>query len=198
MRLVPDLDDELLLALSRLEALLLSLAVWTTDDDVELPPPFAEQKALDALQAVADVIRPTQGRGGQEPVSGRLPREGWTGRLLPLRFVPVPDGPLATLEHAVQILSVQRAYPSLNAAVDQYTDAVGEPPLAVVSSLSRAVSLITMPWDDDVRVLWHAATAYPAKCDTELSRSEQQAYDRVASRINRLWSYRPGVSERRP
>lgn len=196
VRVVPDLDDELLLALGRLEALLLSLAVWTAEDDVELPAPFAERRALCALQAVADVVRPTQGRGGQEPVSGRLPRQGWNGRLLPLRFVPIPGGPLATLEHAVQVLSVQRAYDSLNAAVEQYTDAVGEPPLALVGCLSRTVSLITMPWDDDVRALWEAATAYPAKCDTELSRSQQQAYDRVVSRIDGLWPYR-AVGERR-
>ena len=85
----------------------------------------------------------------------------------------------------------------LNAAVEQYTAAVGEPSLALVRCLSRTVSLLTLPWDEDVQRLWRSATAHPDKCDTELSRSEQQAYDRVVRRIHDLWSYRPGVDQRR-
>ena len=42
------------------------------------------------------------------------------------------------------------------------------------------------------------ATAHPDNCDTELSRNEQQAYDRVVRRIDDLWSYRPGVDQPRP
>jgi hypothetical protein len=197
VRVVPDLDDELLVAIDRLEALLLSLAVWEMEDEVGLPAPFADGKALSALQAVGDVVRPTQGRGGEQIVSGRLPRRGWTGQLLPLRFVPIADAPLATLEHAVQVLTVQRGYRSLSAAVEQYAAVIGEPPLALLSCLSRTVSLLTLPWDDDVNKLWGSVTAHPLKCDTELSRSEQQAYDRVVRRINDLWFYRPGVGRRR-
>ena len=195
VRLVPDLGDELLLAFERPEALLGSMAVWETEDDVGLPAPFADGRALGALQTVRGVVRPTQGRDEPQLVSGRLPRRGWTGRRMPLRFVPLPDAPLATLQHAVQILTVQRAYHDLNAAVEQYTAVVREPPLTLVSCLSRTVSLLTLPWDDDVRTLWEAATAHPDKCDTELSRSEQQAYDRVVRRIDDLWSFRPGLDQ---
>ena len=174
------------------------MAVWEGEDDVELPAPFAEGKALGALQTVAGVVRPIQGRGEPQLVSGRLPRRGWPGRRrLPLHFVPIPDAPLATLEHAVQVLAVQRGYDNLNAAVEQYTAVLGEPPLALVSSLSRTVSLLTLPWDDDVQKLWRSATAHPDKCDTELSRSEQQAHDRVVRRIDELWSFRPGIDQRR-
>ena len=198
VRVVPDLGDELLMVFDRLEALLGSVAVWEGEDDVELPAPFAEGKALGALQTVAGVVRPIQGRGEPQLVSGRLPRRGWPGRRRPpLHFVPIPDAPLATLEHAVQVLAVQRGYDNLNAAVEQYTAVLGEPPLALVSGLSRTVSLLTLPWDDDVRKLWRSATAHPDKCDTELSRSEQQAYDRVVGRIDDLWSFRPGVDQSR-
>ena len=198
VRVVPDLGDELLMVIDRLEALLGSVAIWEIEDDVGLPAPFADGKALGALQTVAGVVRPTQGRDEPQLVSGRLSRRGWPGRRrLPLHFVPIPDAPLATLEHAVQILAVQRAYHDLNAAVEQYTAVVGEPPLALVSCLSRTVSLLTLPWDDDVKRLWRSATAHPDKCDTELSRSEQQAYDRVVRRIDDLWSYRPGVDQPR-
>ncbi|MBV9923104.1 MAG: hypothetical protein JOY78_19950 [Pseudonocardia sp.] len=193
VRVVPDLGDELLMVLDRLEALLGSVAVWEIEDGVGLPAPFADGKALGALQTVADVVRPTQGSGEPRVVSGRLPRRGWPGRRLPLHFVPIPDASLATLEHAVQVLAVQRGYRNLNAAVEQYTAVVGEPPLALVSCLSRTVSLLTLPWDEDVKRLWRSATAHPDKCDTELSRSEQQAYDRTVRRIYDLWSYRPGV-----
>jgi hypothetical protein len=143
VRVVPDLGDELLIVIDRLEALLGSMAVWEVEDDVGLPAPFADRKALGALQAAASVVRPTQGRDEPQVVSGRLSRRGWTGRRLPPHFVPIPDAPLATLEHAVQILAVQRAYHDLNAAVEQYTAVVGEPPLALVSCLSRTVSLLT-------------------------------------------------------
>ena len=198
VRVVPDLGDELLMVLDRLEALLGSVAVWEGEDDVELPAPFAEGKALGALQTVAGVVRPTQGRGEPQLVSGRLPRRGWPSRRrLPLHFVPIPDAPLATLEHAVQVLAVQRGYDNLNAAVEQYTAVLGEPPLALVSGLSRTVSLLTLPWDEDVQQLWRSATAHPDKCDTELSRSEQQAYDRVVRRIDDLWSFRSGVDQPR-
>ena len=46
VRVVPDLDEELLLAFDRLEALLMSLAVWEMEADVGLPAPFADRKAL--------------------------------------------------------------------------------------------------------------------------------------------------------
>jgi hypothetical protein len=193
VRVVPDLDDGLLLALDHVEALVMSLAVWEMQDGVELPVPFAGRKTLNALQAVGDVVRPTQRRGGEHLVPGRLSRRGWAGRHLPLHFVPIADAPLSTLEHAVQVVTVQRAYPNLNRAVERYATVVGEAPLALVSSLSRVVSLLTLPWDDDVGRLWRSVTAYPEKCDTELSRSEQQAYDRIVHRIDDLWSYRPRV-----
>ena len=45
-----DLGDELLLAVDRLEALWVSMAVWEIEDDVGLPAPFVDGKALGALQ----------------------------------------------------------------------------------------------------------------------------------------------------
>ena len=98
---------------------------------------------------MADVVRPAQGRDDPQLVSGRLPRRGWPGRRLPLHFVPIPDAPFATLEHVLQILVVQRAYCNLNAAVEGHAVVLGERPLALVSCLSRTISLLALPWDDD-------------------------------------------------
>ena len=47
LRVMPDLGDELLIVI---------------EDDVGLPAPFADGKALGALQTVREVVRPTQGR----------------------------------------------------------------------------------------------------------------------------------------
>jgi hypothetical protein len=105
VRVVPDLGDELLIVIDRLEALLRSVAVWEIEDDVGLPAPFADGKALGAMQTVADVVRPTQGRGEPQLVSGRLPRRGWTGRRLPLHFVPILD--------ARSVAYGQHAHPAL-------------------------------------------------------------------------------------
>jgi hypothetical protein len=64
-------------------------------------------------------------------------------------------------------------------------------------SAQQREGLLTLPWDEDVRKLRGSATAQPDKCDTELSRSEQQAYDRVVGRIDDLWSFRLGVDDQR-
>ena len=197
MRVVPDLGDELLMVFDRLEAQLGSVAVWEGEDNVELPAPsprgrrWAPCRPWQAGAAHPRTRRTAACVGPAAPSRlARPPR-------LPLHFVPIPDAPLATLEHAVQVLAVQRGYDNLNTAVEPYTAVLGEPPLALVSGLSRTVSLLTLPWDDDVQKLWRSATAHPDKCDTQLSRSEQQAYDRVARRIDDLWSFRPGVDQPR-
>ena len=195
---VPDLDDELLVAIDRLEALFLSLAAWEAEAGVDMPPPFANGKALRALQDVASVVRPTQARGGAQLLSGRLPRCGWTDQVVPLRFVPIGHAPLATLNHAAEVLAVHRAHPALAAAVQRYSDVLGEEPVGVANCLSRTVGLLTLPWDDDIATLWDAVSSYPDKCEAELSRSEQQAYDRVVARVEALWSSVPPVLERSP
>jgi hypothetical protein len=63
----------------------------------------------------------------------------------------------------------------------------------LVGGLSRAVSMLTLAWDDDVRTLRDAVTAHPSTTDVVLSPAEEAAYQRVADRLNRLWSYGSGV-----
>ena len=46
VRVAPDLGDELMLVIGRLEALLGCIAVWEVEDDVGLPAPFADRKVL--------------------------------------------------------------------------------------------------------------------------------------------------------
>jgi hypothetical protein len=44
-----------------------------------------------------------------------------------------------------------------------------------------------------VRTLRDAVTAHPSTTDVVLSPAEEAAYQRVADRLNRLWSYGSGV-----
>jgi hypothetical protein len=73
LRVVPDLGDELIYVLGQVEELLLTLAVWEQEDGAKFPEPFAQRRALTALEEVADAICPTQSRDGRKPVPGRLP-----------------------------------------------------------------------------------------------------------------------------
>ena len=198
VRVVPDLGDELLIVIDRLEALLGSVAVWEIEDDVGVTSPLRRREgagrpadrgrrgaANPRTRRTAARVRPAApSRLARPPrcrcTSCRYPTRRSRRWSTPCRSSPC-SGPID----------------NLNAAVEQYTAVLGEPPLALVSCLSRTVSLLTLPWDDDVQQLWRSATAHPDKCDTELSRSEQQAYDRVVRRIDDLWSFRPGVDQPR-
>ena len=98
-----------------------------------LPAPFADGKALGALQTVAGVVRPTQGAAIRSscPAGCPVAADPAAGcRCTSCRYAP-----LATLEHVLQILVVQRAYCNLNAAVERYAAVLGERPLALVSCL---------------------------------------------------------------
>ena len=126
VRVVPDLGDELLIAIVRLEALLGSVAVGEIEDDVGATSP----------------VRRREG-------AGRPADRGRRGAAGPSCCTSCRYAPLATLEHVPQILVVQRAYCNLNAAVERYAAVLGERPLALVSCLSRTISLLALPWDDD-------------------------------------------------
>lgn len=193
LRVVPDLGDELLHALGQVEELLLTLAVWEEEDNVGLPEPFAHRSALAALEAVDDAVRPTQSRDEQAPVPGRLLGPDGRYEHLPLRFVRILAEHLGTLDHAAQVLADPRAHDELSDALDQHAEANSVRPAELAGWLSRAVSVLGLPWDDDVRALWGAVVAHPSTADIVLSDAEEQAYGRVAGRINALWSYGSGI-----
>lgn len=194
LRVVPDMGDELIYVLNQVEELLLTLAGWEQeDDDVTLPEPFARRSALVALAEVGDAVRPTQSRDEREPVPGRLLGPDGRYEHLPLRFVRIPATHLEVLEHAAQVLADRGAHHDLADAVEQHAEANQVSAASLVGWLSRAVSVLGLPWDDDVRTLWGAVIAHPSTADVVLSDAEEQAYGRVAGRINALWSYGSGI-----
>jgi hypothetical protein len=193
LRVVPDLGDELTSALGQVEELLLTLAVWESEDGAELPIPFARGRALTALQDVAEAVRPTQSRDEREPVPGRLLAPDGRYEHLPLRFVRIDSSQLDVLEHAAQLLAGPSGHADLTDALSEHAEAHRTTPRDLAGGLSRAVSVLTMAWDDDVRALRDAVTAHPSATDVVLSPAEEAAYQRVAERLNRLWSYGSGV-----
>jgi hypothetical protein len=108
------------------------------EDDVGLPAPFADGKALGALETVANVARATQGRADRSPCPAAAPSR-LDRRLAAAALRAGTRRPARDAGARVQILTVQRAYHNLNAAVEQYTAVVGEPPLALVSCLPLEV-----------------------------------------------------------
>lgn len=189
LRVVPDLGDELLYAIGQVEELLLTLAVWEQEDGAEFPEPFAGGVALAALDEVASAVRPTQSRDEREPVPGRLLGPDGRYEHMPLRFVRIPGAHLEVLEHAAQVLALGGSgNDDLADALDQHAEnRISRDALA--GSLSRTVSLLGLAWDDDVQTLWGAVTAHPSSCDVVLRAGEEQAYRRVAGRVNTLWAY---------
>lgn len=189
LRVVPDLGDELTHALEQVEELLLTLAVWESEDGAELPAPFTNGQALAALQDVADALRPTQSRDDKSPVPGRLLAPDGRYEHLPLRFVRIAAANLDVLDHAAQVLAGPGAEGDLAEALDEHAEANRTTPAELAGSLSRAVSVLALPWDNDVRVVHEAVTVHPSMADVVLRPDEEAAYRRVADRINRLWSY---------
>jgi hypothetical protein len=185
---VPDLGDELLAVVTQVEELLLTLAIWEDEDDVVLPAPLAGRTALVALEAVYDAVAPTQSRYGRNLVSGRLLAPDGRYEHLPLRFVPIASAHLKVLEHAAQVLAVAPLGSDLEEGITDHAETQQGDRRDTVGSFSRLVSLLTLAWDDDVRVLWAAVKRSQPGTDVTLEDSQEQAYSRLATRINHLWS----------
>ena len=193
LRVVPDLGDELMFVLGQLEELLLTMAVWESEDGARFPAPFAAGAALAALREVADAVWPTQSRDEANPVPGRLLGPDGRYEHMPLRFVRIASAHLAVLEHAAQVLALVVTHDDLADALAQHAEAHQTSGAELAGWFSRATSVLDLAWDDDVRALRAAVIAHPSTVDVVLSEAEEAAYGRVADRINALWSYGSGI-----
>jgi hypothetical protein len=185
LRVVPDMAYEWLYVLGRLEELLLTLALWE-DEGAQLPDPIAGRAALDALDNVYDAVRPTQSEDEANPVPGRLLAPDGRYEHMPVRFVRIAGEDLSTLSHAAQVLLTAAGESA--GAIDQHARAHGVHRTELVGSVSRLISVVGLVWDEDVRLLWSAVEPHAGR-DVALSADQEQAYQRIAGRINRLWSY---------
>jgi hypothetical protein len=193
-RLVPDLDDELTTSLSQIEELLLEVAAWEDEDPETLwPPPLAGSAALDALRRIWDAIAPTQGE--------RAVSAGRTGRILgpdgryehaPLRLVSVDPADVATLAAAAAAFGDPHAAGHVRSALEHGADIAyrvsdDEACNRLVMTAAQIAGLLDLAPDRDSEVL-AALLPDDQAADVVLSPDGEAAYQRYASRANRMWS----------
>lgn len=192
--LIPDLDDELTASLTQVEELLLEVAAWEDEDPEALwPPPLAGSAALEALRRIWDAVVPTQGERAR--AAGRAGRIlGPDGRYehMPLRLVRVDPADVATLTAAAAAFGDPHAADHVQLALEHGADmAYGTSDEAACSRLvmtaAQLAGLLDLAPDRDSETLAALVDDDPAS-DVVLSPAAEEAYQRYASRANRMWS----------
>jgi hypothetical protein len=192
--LVPDLDRELTAALTRLEEVLITLECWQADGEL-LPEALDPSRTRDAVRRLWDLLVPTQAAGG---LGGRrlLAPDGKYEHL-PLHLVDVDQADLDLVGEAVKVLGREvAAGGEVSEAVAAHvrTDAYAhEQPAEVVEEAARLHGLLTLAWTDDTAVLANRIRSAGAG-DIVLDAAEEAAYQRVASRLNGMWSLGDGLA----
>jgi hypothetical protein len=200
-RLVPDLDDELTVALASVEELLLTLAAWEGEDSgLGLPVPLAGRVALEATGRLWAALAPTQGnRARQAGRTGRL--FGPDGRYehLPFRLADVDPGDVATLAAAARELGSPSASDPARDAVEVGADmAYGchdeTSCEQLVMRVAQIAGLLDLAETADTTVLRGLLeTAGPAG-DVVLTVDAEAAYQHLAGRFNQMWVLGSGMS----
>lgn len=205
-RLIPDLDDELCDALSRVEELLLTLAVWEADPDdpPQLPAPLAGRVALEALNRVQDAVAPTQSRHQKPaPAGGRLLGPDGRYEHRPLRLATLDLADLAVLAASAAKLGRELAInphgeiaeamaAGAEAAASVTADAHAPRPVELVEALSRAHGVLDLADTDDTTTLAELITAAGEE-DLVLTDDAEAAYQRTAQRFNTMWALGSGL-----
>ena len=200
-RLVPDLDDELTVALASVEELLLTLAAWEDEDPgLGLPPPLAGQAALQATRRLWTALTPTQGdRALQAGHTGRLLGPGGRYEHLPFRLAEVDPADVAALTEAARELGSPSASDPVRDAVEAGAGiAYGCHDEAscqqLVMRAAQIAGLLDLAETTDTAVLRELLeTAGPA-VDVVLTVDAEAAYQRLAERFNQMWALGSGMS----
>jgi hypothetical protein len=205
--LIPDLDNELCRVLDQVEEVLLTLAEWADPDaPAVLPEALAGRTALGAVQRMLDAVGPSQtlaDERGEEiepriigPGAGRLLGPGGEYQHRPLRLVQVEPADLTVLSAAAAALGLALALKPHSELVDAITaaaEAAGvsyrppPAPVEIVAGLARVLGLLDLAVTTDTMLLTARLEA-AAGDDVVLTRGEELAYERLATRFNRLWA----------
>jgi len=192
--LVPDLGHELLTAMSQTEELLLTLAAWE-DDDIDpatLPAELAGRRALVAMQRLSDALRPTQ---GPHRTGKRLLAPDGHYEHAPLTPVALEVADLATLASAAAELR-GAALPGGDRVV---ADALGDATRvsgcidtrADIAAKPARLHGLLLAGDADMGAL---AEAVADDDDVVLTRDQEAAYQRTATRLNDAWAHGDALS----
>lgn len=200
-RLVPDLDDELTVALASVEELLLTLAAWEDEDPgLGLPVPLAGRVALQATGRLWAALAPTQGdRALQAGRTGRL--FGPDGRYehLPFRLAEVDTGDVAALAAAARELGSPSASDAVRDAVEAGADMAygGHDETSceqLVMRVAQIAGLLDLAETADSTVLRTLLEAAGPNGDVVLTADADAAYQRLAARFNQMWALGSGQS----
>lgn len=185
-RLIPDLGDDLVAELARVEELLLTLVVWEEDDPdgpAVLPVPLAGRVSLGALNRVQHRIAPTQSRS--HPSAARPPLLfGSDGHYehRPLRVVEIAVEDLALLSAAAMCLGHTLAIAPHSGAAFTPPPSGGE----LVEAFARVNGLLDLASTPDTELL--TLRLMDARGDVVLTVAEEDAYARLADRMNMMWA----------
>jgi hypothetical protein len=195
-RLLPDLDDELTAALAHVEELLLEVAAWEDDDpDTAWPPPLAGGQALAAVRRIWDAVAPAQGE--------RAAKAGRTGRLLapdgryehaPLRLVDVGQADIDALAAAAAAFGDPHAPDHVRQALEHgagiaFHDEGDQACTRLVTTIAQLAALLDLAPDRDTEILTALTEAAGPGQDVVLSPDGEAAYQRYATRANRVWAH---------
>ena len=201
IRLVPDLDDELAVALASVEELLLTLAAWEDEDPgLGLPPALAGRAALQATGRLWAALAPTQGdRARQAGRTGRLLGPDGRYEHLPFRLAEVDPADVTALAAAARELGSPGASDPIREAVEVGADmAYGchdeTSCEQLVMRAAQIAGLLDLAETTDTAVLRGLLeTAGPA-VNVVLTVDAEAAYQRLAGRFNQMWALGSGMS----
>jgi hypothetical protein len=191
-RLVPDLDEELTTALNQIEELLLEVAGWEDEDpEIIWPPPLAGGAALKAVQRIWAAVAPGQGeRARAAGRAGRLLAPDGRYEHLPLRLAGIDPADVAALAAAASVFGDPHAPGHVRQALKHaaglaYGTGDREGCARLVMTAAQVSGLLDLAPDRDTEVL---AALIEAGGDVVLPPGGEAAYQRYATRANRMWS----------
>lgn len=190
-RLIPDLDDELTVALERIEELLIPFGLWEDDDDpddpVELPAPLADRVALAAVHRIQAAVYPTQGERAAAR-TGRLLGPDGVYEHVPLRLVDVDQADVDTLSAAARILGNPRHSQDIDDGLDAgagRTDLTRE---ELVVTVARVAGLLDLAATPDTDLLTALIAGAGPDDDLVLDPAGEAAYQRTVDRLHAMWA----------
>jgi len=193
-RLVPDLDDQLTAALAHVEELLLEVVAWEEEDpDTRWPAPLAGQAALGAVRRIWDAVAPTQGeRAAAAGLTGRLLAPDGRYEHMPLRLVDVDPADVGALTAAAAVFGDPHAPGHVRQALEHGADIAyraddDEACTRLVMTAAQLAGVLDLAPDRDSEVLAALVDVGPDQ-DVILSPDGEAAYQRYATRANRMWS----------
>lgn len=201
--LVPDLGDDLLTAITRVEEMLMALDPGQPGEPDALPEPLAGGQVLEALHRVWTAVHPGQGEHAVAAGYGRLLAPDGD-MVLPLRVVAFDSADLAILGDGGKLLldlwdrgDYQVEDVAREWARDTYrVPGQEDPERLAAGELSRVHAVLAASSDQhedpqtrsDTVLLNDRVAAGEPTSDATLTHEEHEAYRRLAVRTTKVWS----------